>query len=290
MKPSSQIIFAVLFTALLAIQVLPVAAEPARAPERVLWDKRPINIHIQRGQERIIHFPDEVRYWIPDRIKHKVSVLAANGVIYLRALEFFPKTRVRVQGLNDQQIYLLDLTVDDNANVSNKLIVMTPDSTTNHAKSSIPKTPREDWRVRLTRYAAKQLYAPERLLVGDQYIQRIPLSVSTPIPLVRGGSVEALPIAAWQGGGLTITAVKLRNQRHQSLQLMFRESNNSNSLNFGQLIRGNWLTATLQHHSLGAKGQPDDTTTLYLISKRSFVESLGSISTPNNHNKEANDG
>ena len=41
----------------------------ADGPERVLWDKRPIKVHIQQGQERIIHFPDDVRYWLPDSIK-----------------------------------------------------------------------------------------------------------------------------------------------------------------------------------------------------------------------------
>mgnify|MGYP005749427545 CR=1 FL=1 len=32
----------------------------ADTPERVLWDKRPINVHLQVGNERIIHFPDDV--------------------------------------------------------------------------------------------------------------------------------------------------------------------------------------------------------------------------------------
>jgi hypothetical protein len=53
----------------------------ADAPGRILWDKRPIDLQLQINHERIIHFPDEVRYWLPDNIKHKVSVLAANGVL-----------------------------------------------------------------------------------------------------------------------------------------------------------------------------------------------------------------
>jgi hypothetical protein len=39
-------------------------------------------------------------------------------------------------------------------------------------------------------------------------------------------------------------------------------------------MRGDWLTATLQHDRLGAMGDETDTTTLYLVSNRSFVESL----------------
>ena len=58
----------------------------AEAPERVLWDKTPISVHIQLGEERIIHFPDDIRYWLPDSIQRKVTVLAANGVLYILSL------------------------------------------------------------------------------------------------------------------------------------------------------------------------------------------------------------
>lgn len=281
---------AILLTTLLGLAVLPALADNTAAPERVLWDKRPISVHIQRGRERIIHFPDEVRYWLPDLIKHKVSALAANGVLYLKALDVFPVTRIRVQSLGDQRVYLLDLVIDDSPSVNEELIVMTRGSTTNLAKDTEAESPTEDWRVRLTRFAAQQLYAPERLLVGDRSIKRIPVKTSIPVSLIRGGGIEALPIAAWQGGGLTVTAVKLRNLRHQSLRLQFNESDGVNTLNLSKLIRGNWLTATLQHSTLEIAGQPDDTTTLYLVSDRSFVESLGSVHTPGPHKEGANNG
>lgn len=246
----------------------------AAAPERVQWDKRPIAVHIQQGQERIIHFPDEVRYWLPDSIQHKVSVLAANGVLYIRALETFPSTRIRVQSLHDQQVYLLDITSSHADTVSDTLIVMTQDSTRNLSRDSEGSMVTDDWRVRLTRYAARQLYAPARLSGGDPAIKRVPLAITSPIPLIRGNLIEAIPIASWRAHDLTVTAFKLRNTTHQSYRLQFENVDSPNTLAIHALIRGRWQTATLQHHTLGPSGQETDTTTLYLVSDRSLPESL----------------
>ncbi len=246
----------------------------ADTPERALWDKRPISVHLQVGHERIIHFPDDVRYWLPDTVKRHVSVLAASGVLYIRAMESFPTTRIRIQGLNDQQVYLLDITASESAAVSDELIVMTKENTRNRSKEVTAYKTTEDWRIRLTRYAAQQLYAPERLVGGDSAIKRIPVESKTSVPLIRGGLIEAVPIASWQGHGLTVTAVRVRNLSRQSLQLNFDQSDSSHALNLSHLVRGDWLTATLQHDRLGAMGDETDTTTLYLVSNRSFVESL----------------
>ena len=246
----------------------------ADTPERVLWDKRPINVHLQVGNERIIHFPDDVRYWLPDTVKRHVSVLAANGVLYIRAMEPFPTTRLRIQGLNDQQVYLLDITASEVAAVSDELIVMTKKNTRNRSKEATAYRTTEGWRIRLTRYAAQQLYAPERLVDGDSAIKRIPVESKTSVPLIRGGLIETVPIASWQGHGLTVTAIRVRNLSRQSLQLQFDRSDSLQAPDLSYLVRGDWLTATLQHDHLGAMGDEADTTTLYLVSNRSFVESL----------------
>lgn len=267
MKSCIQRLFVILLT-------LASATVLADASERVLWDKRPINVHLQVGSERIIHFPDNVRYWLPDTVKRHVSVLAANGVLYIRAMEPFPTTRLRIQGLNDQQVYLLDITASEVAAVSDELIVMTKKNTRNRSKEATAYRTTEDWRIRLTRYAAQQLYAPERLVDGDSAIKRIPVESKTSVPLIRGGLIETVPIASWQGHGLTVTAVRVRNLSRQSLQLQFDRSDSLQVLDLSYLMRGDWLTATLQHDRLGAMGDETDTTTLYLVSNRSFVESL----------------
>ena len=263
----------------------------ADTPERILWDKRPINLQLQVNHERIIHFPDEVRYWLPDSIKQKVSVLAANGVLYIRALESFPRSRIRVQGLSDQQVFLLDVVADEMATVGDELIVITQESVKNLSQESTSNKATEDWRIRLTRYAAQQLYAPERLAGGDSAVKRIPLELSTPVPLIRGGLVETVPIGSWQGNGLTVTAIKIRNLAMQPLQLRFDTSNTLPVLNLNERLRGDWLTATVQHGYLGPAGSESDVTTLYLVSNQSFLESLKlSPSSVKPHSGEPHDG
>lgn len=286
-------IIAVMFAMLLVSSMA--FADPTPAAERIVWDKRPIAVHIQRDQERIIHFPSDVRYWLPDGLQRKVSVVSANGVLYIRAAESFPVTRIRVQSLVDQAIYLLDVTANDAKSVSDELVIMKPDAVTNRAKDQTLTSQKrnrqaDDWRVRLTRYAAQQLYAPERLLRGDSLIKRIPIDAEKSIPLVRGHRLEALPIAAWQGGGFTVTAIKLRNNTKQKQSLVFAASQKTDSINLSNAIRGRWLTAATQHGFLGASGDETDTTTLYLVSDRPFLESLGVVALPNDEVKEAADG
>ncbi|MBL4783415.1 MAG: TIGR03749 family integrating conjugative element protein [Porticoccaceae bacterium] len=271
-----------------AIIATSVMAESTTA-ERVLWDKRPIVVHVQRNHERIIHFPDDIRYWLPDQLQRKVTMLAANGVLYIRALESFSRARIRVQGLQSQQTYLLDVMADESASVADELIVMTVESVINQAKDKTQQWVEQDWRVRLSRYAAQQLYAPERILKGDSGIKRVPVTTQA-IPLVRGGLIEATPIASWQGGGLTVTAVRLQNKQTHPLILQFTPSAEGNSVNLNKLLRGRWLTATLQHKWLGVLGKKDDTTTLYLVSAQSFVESTGFINSSTGLEEDNADG
>lgn len=242
-------------------------------PERVVWEKKPITLHIQRGQERIIHFPDEIRYWLPDSLKNKVTALAANGVLYLQAHAEFPSTRIRVQGLNSQHIYLLDVYADDSISVNDELIVLEADQVINKANNTNPNIVEEDWRVRLTRYAAHQLYAPERLLQGDASIKRIAVN-TTSIPLFRGNHLETTPIAAWQGGGLFVTAVKVINHSQNQMAFGFNSAEKRPVIDLASRLRGHWLTATPQHLTLDAFGSDADSTVLYLISEQPFAESI----------------
>ena len=247
----------------------------ADSAERVLWDKTPIAVHIQQGEERIIHFPDDIRYWVPDSIQQKVSILAANGVLYIQAIGEFSATRIRVQGLHDQQVYLLDISSSEVPTKSTEMIVMTTESVVNLTDGVGASEHVEDWKVRLTRYAARQLYAPERLSGNDNAIKRIPVGITSAIPLIRSGMIEAVPIASWQAEGFTVTAIRLSNLTEISYRLTFEShQQRGGDLNLAKMIRGRWLTATVQHDLIGPKGRKDDSTVLYLVSNRSFEDSL----------------
>lgn len=268
----------------LALMMMSIVVNAETKKERVLWEKRPITVLVNVNKERIIHFPTDIRYWMPDYLKNKVSVLAANGVLYVTAHESIEKTRIRVQALDSQKMYLIDLMASDEDSVTPELIVTDKDYIKNESisGSATPKIKPKpsDWYVRLTRFAAQSLYAEENLMPSDKEITRVKIDRKNTVLLIRGGDIEAIPVASWQGGGFYITAIRLRNLSDKIIPIVYnRESISSLKERFIALysdLRGNWLSAAVQHHYLAESGHEnqEDITNLYLISTRTFTESF----------------
>ena len=158
----------------LALMMMSIVVNAETKKERVLWEKRPITVLVNVNNERIIHFPTDIRYWMPDYLKNKVSVLAAYGVLYVTAHEPIEKTRVRVQALDSQKMYLIDLIASDEGSVTPELIITDKDTIKNQSISASAthkiKSKPSDWYVRLTRFAAQSLYAEEHLMPSDKEI------------------------------------------------------------------------------------------------------------------------
>lgn len=246
-----------LFTLLLTV------VAQAESGERIIWDQKPIPISLSVGQERIIHFPADVRYWLPDSLKSALNVMAANGVLYVKAIRPFDKTRIRIQEIESTQVYLLDMQGIDGGTFPEEIIILKREDIINEAKSEPAEPVQQDWYARLTRVAAQNMYAPERLIEHDPDIWRVKLKSREPIDLIRGGDIEAVPYASWQGGGYYVTAIRLRNTGNHERVIDPRTD-----------IRGKWLVATLQHPSIMATGTDEDRTCIYLISESRFKVAL----------------
>lgn len=246
-----------LFTLLLNV------AAHAESSERILWDQKPIPVSLPVGQERIIHFPADVRYWMPDAVKSALSIMAANGVLYVKGTRTFEKTRIRIQEIASTQVYLLDMQGVDGGTYPQEIIIQRREDVANKAKPEPAQPVEQDWYARLTRVAVQNLYAPERLIERDPDIWRVKLKSREPVDLIRGGEIEAIPYAAWQGGGYYVTAVRLRNTGQHERVIDPRTD-----------IRSKWLVATLQHPSMTAAGTDDDRTCIYLISEQRFEDAL----------------
>jgi integrating conjugative element protein (TIGR03749 family) len=250
-----------------------VYAQQHDLPDRVLWDNRPITVELSPNHEKIIHFPEAIKYWIPLNLNASVSALSANGVLYLRAYKTFDKTRIRVQILSTQKTYLLDIISTDNVPASDELIVLDKDYIKSKATEKLESE--YDWFTKLTRFASQSLFAPERLKPSDKNITPIKLLDTQPIPLIRGGDIEAIPIESWQGGRLTVTSVQIRNTLDRRVFIALDEpKKNERTLVLKSDLRGNWLTVTPQHSYIGKATGDEAISVLYLVSKRSFRESL----------------
>lgn len=232
-------------------------------PDRVVWDRTPIRVVLPVGEERLVHFPSaQVRVGVPESLP--LRTLSVDGTVYWLAHEPFETTRVVIQGLDeDGGHYLIDLVAREDGPEAPLEIMRRGERA-----PSAPATPEEPHQnldyVALTRFAAQQMYAPERLRPDPRQVIRAPVNTD-PLPLLRGGGVEARPLIAWRHGGLHITVVRLQNTTGHAVTLDPRD------------LRGDWLAATFQHARLLPQGDEADTTAVYLISQRAFDESLGGL-------------
>jgi len=231
-------------------------------PERIAWRKTPIAVELAVGAEQLIHFPEVVKIGVPPPIQEALRVQSIAGTLYLLANQPFAATRVIVRGIDNGQVYLVDLAAVADRGASSPLEIYRPDEeAANDSERTGAAGPPQYGYVTLTRFAAQQLYAPARLLQDLPGVVRVPLE-REPALLVRGNAVEALPLIAWRAGDLHITAAKLTNKTAQPQTLDPRT------------LRGRWLTATFQHNRLHAAGSDADRTVVYLISERPFAASL----------------
>jgi integrating conjugative element protein (TIGR03749 family) len=247
--------------------------------EHFVWQQTPIDVTLPVGKERMVSFPASVQFGydknaLPDSA---LRIQNNNGVLYLFAKAEFATQRVQVRLSDSGQIILLNLSAQKGASNTPLDVIMaqppaiitaptaTSTASENNVISPLASSFPDDTLsyITLTRFAVQQLYAPKRLLVQPPNIFRTPMHTQKTAPLFRDGSVLAMPLTSWRGGNLTVTAVLLRNQLHQSFTLDPRN------------ICGDWrATSFFPQTVLAPAGNKQDSTTVFLISNKSFADAL----------------
>ena len=236
-----------------------VDAAPATL-QRIEWQKVPIELPLIVGEEQRIEFPAAVKVGVPGSIQPLIRTQSVNGAVYLLANAPFDSSRLMVREIETGRIYLFDVTAATEGTSSDPIKIFVTEQAENAdglMRNSNEPTPRRYGYIELTRFAARQLYAPARLASSIPGVVRVPIE-HDPFELVHGGAVEAVPLVGWRANGLHVTAVKLSNRTSRPQILDPRD------------LRGEWVTATFQHHRLLPKGDEADITAVYLISKRPF--------------------
>ncbi|MBE0435969.1 MAG: TIGR03749 family integrating conjugative element protein, partial [Methylomicrobium sp.] len=234
--------------------LLPSVAASAEI-ERLFWDKLPLSITLPVGRERLVTFPGDVRVGMPSELSGKVRTQSHNGTVYWLANESFEAQRIEIHETDGSGIYLVDLSASKEPDIPAdpiEVLNKRPQSVEKAGSDSKRRNPRKPRKapglVTLTRFAAQQLYAPSRMLKASPIIHRVVVARRAMHNLIRGESIEALPVASWQGGELYVTAVQLRNTGKTPVELDPRR------------IRGRWKAATFQHVRLHPVGSEADTT------------------------------
>ena len=237
----------------------------ATATERLIWDKHPLQLSLPVGKERLVSFPHSVRVGLPASLTGKLTTQSLNGTVYWTATQVFQDIRVQIQSTDGSQLYLMDVTASNESDTRDVEILL-PATNATQTQIALVSQPAQTTRsldyIILTRFAAQQLYAPERLLHTPPLVQRSRIQQQPTRHLIRAARIEATPIAAWRKGRLYVTAIRLQNQTQTPINLNPEQ------------IRGRWHAATFQHGILKAQGSPEDTTALYLISDRPFGSGL----------------
>lgn len=244
----------------IALVFLPLSS--AVAVEILRWERLPLAVPLQVGQERVVFIERNVRVGLPASLQGKLRVQSAGGALYLLANETIAPSRLQLQDADDGTLILLDIAAEATADGQPALepvrIVEAarPEPRDNAEVTTLRPIPPTPLPVALTRYAAQSLYAPLRTVEAVPGLDATPLrddlnldSLLPELPL----SYRAL--AAWRLADLWVTAIRLRNRSSGWVGLDPRR------------LQGDFISATFQHPDLGPQGDATDTTVLYLVTR-----------------------
>ena len=252
----------------------------AHAVEIMHWERLPLAVPLQVGEERIVFVDRNVRVGVPASVGDRLRVQSAGGAIYLRASEPIEPTRLQLQDADSGALILLDIAAEPAQDGEPPLepvrIVEGNATPQRYGQAQAPgaaapapdqaRSPRRETPVAvvLTRYAAQNLYAPLRTVEPVPGIMRVnlrrDLSLDTLLPTLP---VRAQALAAWRLEDQWVTAVRLTHTGSGWIDLDPRA------------LQGDFLTATFQHPTLGPRGTSEDTTVVYLVTRgRGLPQSL----------------
>ncbi|MDK9358893.1 TIGR03749 family integrating conjugative element protein [Lelliottia sp. V106_10] len=238
-------------------------ALPLRAVELVKWERIPLPVVLNIGQERIVFVDRNVRVGYPAALEGKLRIQSSNGTLYLLASQPFAATRLQLQDTENGELILLDVSASKGEHIREPMRIVREEKKATDAKPDVvqdplPSTPLP---VALTRYAAQMLYAPLRAVEPLPGVQpegmRLAKTITTLLPALP---VSAIPIGGWRLDPYHLTAIRLQNKSATRLELDPRQ------------LQGQFYAAAFQHRWLGPSGSAEDTTVLYLITRHQRPE------------------
>lgn len=239
--------------------------------DRVIWNHVPIDVVLKVGEtnERRIYFPEPVKIWRPSKLKGVLGVQSVDNVVYWTAFDEFQSTRITVQELATNDTYLINLSASKSEGDTRPIqIVRSRMKNPSQAQFDEEKSSHSSEldEITLVRYAIQQAYAPKRVL--SDINQRIPGVLPVQVPagieykMYIGGSVKTRPLQGWRSESLYVTTIIVKNDTDKHITL---EAMN---------LRGELVSAVFQHMRIAPKGDPRDTTALYVVTSRPFAESM----------------
>jgi len=236
------------------------------------------DIELNVGKRMELVFPEQGKLDIRGRDLKKFEFLNVNNSLFVTALEPLGAATTGMFTLHpSQQLLVLNFrTVEEPVEITSRVIQPPSRPTEVIAARTRPVTPvpgpaeitgndYDDY-VRLSAFAARTAYAPDRLTNAPRGVRRVPLQVSTRDlkRLSRESELTLTPLSSWVYQGLHVTVVELENTGSQPLHLT------------PDLLRGRFVTRSFQHNRLGT-ADTDRYSAAYVISQAPFQQVLDEL-------------
>ena len=253
----------------------PTAAQLRVGVERAVCERQPVAVPLPVGRERLITLPAPAALHVPTDMARVARIETIDRTIYATALVPFTPIRIVAELIDSGQQIPMDLVAGEStagAVAELEVFVVEPGGAATPAAATAPGAPAAAEEkaaepvavdmVELTRHAARQLYAPRRLAWTPPGVQQVDLNTAAIPGLIRGVTVDTVPVGQWRSGQLYVTAIRVTNRSSRAIEVPLED------------IRGRWLAATAQHGRLGPAGSETDTTAVYLVCDRAFTACL----------------
>ena len=239
---------------LLALSMSSLNSFADSTPIKMVWDKIPLDIVLPVGKQRLVSFPDKVAFALPSSMKSLLNIQNDNKTLYITATKAFPVRQFIVK-TSSNKVIIINLSASINASqqmidVIFPVIGKNIDHTANN-KVSLKS---------LLRYSMQYFYAPDRLKMPINGISKSAEFSTKKYDLFTSGEVNATPLFSFTGGGLTVTAIYLKNAIAIPVDLNPTE------------ICGKWKSSSFFPQSkLTPSGTKYDSSMLFLVSSNDFI-------------------
>ena len=245
------------------------AAGHSMATEVLVWDKKPLEVRLEVGKERIIQFPDNILLGLPPKIKSRMRIDSAAGVAYLTPVAEFPKTRIRVQLASSNESVFLDLVaVNADSDTPLQLIKIIDKSEQEETENLEQERFGETGDItikQLVQYVSHDYFAPARLVDKSLGIQVSDINKPLDLRLLFKGASAGLydlkPLRNYRTIDYNLTAILLTNKTEHPQTIVYSD------------VAGDFETVSSQQIKVGPKGSPSQSTLLYLVTKQPLTES-----------------
>lgn len=225
--------------------------------DRLEWDKVPLKLDLKVGTERFVHFSFPVDVGVPDNLVEHTRIQVVGNSVYLTATQDFERQRFLFRSREDGRVMVVDIEAASTEVGSEHVYIHNVGTTKSNQSKKNRWTP-----AQLTQFAARVLYAPQRLRLSSSGLIKVSLPKQAN-SLIRHERIQIRPYASWKTEqGLFVTVLILTNPTHQPIEL------------HPSMLRGSWIAATFHHYRLLPTTTVANVSALYLISDQPFTQVL----------------